>query len=89
MMEFNFLAGQGAIVRAGGTYRIDFAKMPDALAKLTRELLEIEAAGDRMRAENWFNRYDKMPPELAAALAGVKDVPVDIDPVFAYPETVH
>jgi hypothetical protein len=30
-----------------------------------------------------------MPPELAAALAGVKDVPVDIDPVFAYPETVH
>jgi hypothetical protein len=60
--------------------------MPEAIAKLTRELLEIEAAGDRARAEAWFRRYDAMPPDLEAALAKTEDVPVDIDPIFSFPE---
>ena len=56
-----------------------------ALRRLAKELLEIEATGDRARAEAWFNRYDKMPPDLASALASAKDVPVDIEPMFAFP----
>ena len=30
MMEFNYLSEQGAIVDAGGRYRVDYAKMPAA-----------------------------------------------------------
>ena len=44
------------------------------------------AAGDRPRAEAWFKKYGVMPPELKTALQGAKDVPVDIDPVFMFPE---
>lgn len=84
MMEFNYLIEQKAIRRAGAKYEIDFARMPAALASLTKELLEMEATGDRSRAEGWFRRYEKMPQDLAATLAGVKGVPVDVDPVFAY-----
>ena len=81
MMEFNYLAEQGAITReAGGRYAVDFAKLRAALAALTRELLTIEAAGDRARAEAWFKKYDTMPAELRSALAAAGDVPVDIDP---------
>ena len=85
MMEFNFLSEQGAIVRSGGKYAVDYQKIPGAIARLAHELLEIEATGSRSRAEAWFSRYDKMPPELAAALNAAKDVPVDIEPVYSFP----
>jgi hypothetical protein len=39
-----------------------------------------------MRAENWFKKYGSMPAELKTALQAAKDVPVDVDPVFAFPE---
>jgi hypothetical protein len=91
MMEFNYLSEQGAIKRdpATGRYVIDFAKMPDALASLATELLQIEATGDRNRAEQWFKKYDSMPAELKSALSNIKDVPVDIDPVSAFGEQVQ
>jgi peptidase M49-like protein len=90
MMEFNYLSEQGAITRDAktGRYAIDYAKMPGAIASLARELLEIEATGDRNRAEQWFTKYDSMPEDLKSALAGAKDVPVDIDPVSAFGEQV-
>jgi hypothetical protein len=88
MMEFNFLSQEKAIVsdKASGRYVVDEAKMPAALAKLAKELLEIEAAGDRNRAENWFKKHGTMPPELKTALQAVQDSPVDVDPVFSFPE---
>jgi Peptidase family M49 len=91
MMEFNYLAEQGAITRDAktGRYVIDYDKMPGAIAALAKELLEIEATGDRSRAEQWFKKYDSMPAELKSMLANAKDVPVDIDPVSAFGEQVQ
>jgi Peptidase family M49 len=91
MMEFNYFAEQGAITRdpKTGKYAIDFTKMQQAIATLAKELLEIEATGDRNRAEQWFKKYDSMPPELKSALANIKDVPVDIDPVSAFGEQIQ
>jgi hypothetical protein len=91
MMEFNYLSEQGAITRDAktGSYAIDYAKMPGAVASLAKELLEIEATGDRNRAEQWFQKYGVMPAELKSSLANVKDVPVDIDPVSAFGEQVQ
>jgi Peptidase family M49 len=90
MMEFNYLNEQGAITRdrKTGRYVIDFAKMPMAIAGVAKELLEIEATGDRNRAEHWFQRYGVMPAELKSALSNIRDVPVDIDPVSAFGEEV-
>jgi hypothetical protein len=82
MMEFNFLAEKGAISRdaASGLYAIDYARIPGAFAALTLELLQIEATGDRARAEAWFEKYGTMPPELKATLSRAADLEVDIDP---------
>jgi len=89
-MEFNYLSERGAIGRkTSGKYAIDYEKMPGALADLTKELLEIEATGDRWRAENWFTKYGTMPEELKASLKLASDVPVDIDPVFSFAERVR
>jgi hypothetical protein len=90
MMEFNYLSEHGAVKRqSSGKYVIDYAKMPDTLAVLAKELLEIEATGDRQRAENWFKKYDVMPPELLASLKSAASVPVDIDPVYSFKATVR
>ena len=89
-MQFNYFTEHQAIVRdASGLYAMDFAKMPAAVASLAKELLEIEATGDRARAEAWFKRYEKMPPELKAALDKTGDIPVDIDPKGSFAEGVR
>ncbi|HEV2989846.1 MAG TPA: Zn-dependent hydrolase, partial [Candidatus Angelobacter sp.] len=90
MMEFNYLCERGAIKREpSGRYAIDYAVMPIALNDLAKELLEIEATGDRQRAERWFKKYDVMPADLQSALKSATSVPVDIDPVFSFKETVR
>jgi hypothetical protein len=89
MMEFNYLSERGAIHRnPNGRYAIDYEKIPTAVADLAKELLEIEATGDRPRAENWFRKYHDMPEDLKASLKSTTDIPVDIDPVFSFPEKV-
>ena len=90
MMEFNYFSERGAIARnARGRYAIDYEKMPGVVADLTKELLEIEATGDRSRAENWFKKYGTMPEALKTSLKAASDVPVDIDPVFSFEERVR
>jgi gamma-glutamylcysteine synthetase len=90
MMEFNYLSSRDAIRREpSGRYAIDYEKMPGALAELAKELLEIEATGDRQRAENWFQKYGSMLEELKVALAKkTAEIPVDVDPIFSFKRVV-
>ena len=92
MMEFNYFVEQRAITRdaATGRYVIDFAKMPGAVASLAKELLTIEATGNRARAEAWMTKYGTMPADLKAALdRTTNSVPVDVDPITAFGEAVR
>lgn len=85
MMEFNYLSEHGAVKRqSSGRYAIDYGRMPGVVSDLAKELLETEATGDRARAENWFKKYDVMPPELHVSLKAAAGVPVDIDPVYEF-----
>jgi hypothetical protein len=87
MMEFNYLSEHGAITRqSSGRYAIDYGRMPAVMNDLAKELLEIEATGDRTRAEKWFRKYGTMPAELRSSLKSAASVPVDIDPVFSFKE---
>jgi hypothetical protein len=91
MMEFNYLVEKGAITRdpSTGRYKVNYELMPAGIEGVSKELLEIEATGDRTRAENWFNRYDKMPADLKEALSKTGDVPIDVDPIFSIQENVR
>jgi len=86
MMEFNYYLEHGAIRRlASGKYSVDYEKMPGQIADLAKELLEMEATGDRARAEAWFKKYDVIPPDLQQSLKKASSVPVDVDPLFSFP----
>lgn len=74
---------------ATGRYVVDMAKMPGAVASLAKELLTIEATGDRARAEAWFKQYGKIPAQLQAALSKTGSVPIDIDPITSFGDDVR
>jgi len=87
MMEFSYLSERGALKRRpSGQYAIDYGIMPAVLADLAKELLDIEATGDRTRAERWFLKYDVVPADLQVSLKAASKVPIDVDPVFSFPE---
>jgi hypothetical protein len=83
-IQWNWLRERGAVTPvAGGKYTVDFAKARDAVRDLATELLTIEATGDYTRAHALLDRYGKETPEMVAVNATLKDIPVDITPVFA------
>ena len=88
-MEFNYLSEQGAIRFSGGRYSVDLNKIQSAVAALAKELLEIEATGDRERSEKWFVRYGSYSEQLTKSLDSAKSVPVDIDPLFSFPRKLQ
>ena len=89
MIEFNYLSERGALKRtSSGRYAIEFAKMPDALSDLTKELLQMEAAGDRAKAETWFKKYGTLPEELKLTLKATSDLPLEVEPVFSFKQSV-
>ena len=85
MMEFDYLLENRAVTFDQGVYTIAYDRMPGVLVGLAKELLEIEATGDRERAEKWFARYDTMPAHLTKALAATTDIPVDVEPLYQFP----
>jgi hypothetical protein len=87
-MEFNYLLDAHAVNFQNGRYHVDYARMPQAIAALAKELLEIEATGDRQRAEKWFEKYGRIPAELNQAFARLKAIPVEVYPKFAFPDNV-
>ena len=90
MMEFNYYFERNAITRdQSGRYVVNYARMPGVIADLARELLQMEATGNRGRVEQWFQKYDVIPTALKESLAKTSNVPVDIDPIFSFPEPIE
>ena len=83
-MQFNYLTDEGAIKfnEAKGTFSVDHAKIKDGVRKLTTELLMIEAEGSYDRAKAILDKYAVIRPPMQQALDKLKNVPVDIEPVF-------
>ncbi|MDQ2856523.1 MAG: hypothetical protein M3R68_09355, partial [Acidobacteriota bacterium] len=83
-MQFNFLTDEGAIKigERAGTFSIDHSKVKEAVRKLTHEILTIEAEGSYEKAQALLDKYAVIRPPMQNALDRLKNVPVDIEPVF-------
>ncbi len=83
-LQFNYLTDEGAIKfnEAKGTFSIDHSKIKEAVTKLTRELLTLEAEGSYDKAKSMLEKLAVIRPPMQQALDKLKDVPVDIEPVF-------
>jgi hypothetical protein len=82
-LQWNWFRERGAIKpTVGGKYTVDFARTRDAVRDLATELLTIEATGDFNRANALLEKYGKETPEMRSVIDALKDIPVDIWPVF-------
>ncbi len=82
-VQWNWFAEKGVVVPAdGGRFRVATHRFREAVRSLANELLMIEATGDFARAEKLLATYGKLTPEMERVNARLKDIPVDIAPVY-------
>ena len=83
-MQFNYFTDEGAIKYDERTqkFSVDNTKIKDAVTKLTRELLTIEAEGSYDKAKAMLDKYSLIRPPMKGALDRLVAVPVDIEPIF-------
>ncbi|PSR54916.1 Zn-dependent hydrolase [Adhaeribacter arboris] len=84
MVRFNFFAQNGAFVRdaATGTYRVDFAKMEQAMNKLSETILTLQGNGDYTGVKQLLTKQGKISPELQSDLARLTKAEIPVDVVF-------
>jgi hypothetical protein len=83
-LQFNYLTDEGAIRidEPSGTFSIDNAKIKEAVRKLSGEILTLQAEGSYDKAKALLDKYALIRPPMQRALDKLKDVPVDIEPIF-------
>jgi len=83
-MQFNYLTDEGAIKynEANGTFSVDHTKIKEGVTKLTHDLLTLEAEGSYETAKAMLDKLAVIRPPMQQALDKLKDVPVDIEPIF-------
>jgi hypothetical protein len=84
MITLSFFQEQGAFTRddATGTYRVDFARMRDAVAALAELLLTTQGDGDHEGAGRLLAERGVVPDALRADLARVAERGIPVDIVF-------
>ena len=83
-MQFNYFTDEGAVKfdERTGKFSIDNTKIREAVRKLTNELLTFEAEGSYDKAKAILDKYSVIRQPMKDALDRLKDVPVDIEPIF-------
>jgi len=82
-MQVNYLMDKGGfIAREDGRFEVNFDKIKAALRDLDHDLLMLEATGDYAGAKRMLEELGVIRPEMRKALAGLSDIPVDIEPIF-------
>jgi hypothetical protein len=90
-LQFNYLMDAGAFVYdpSGGTFRVDHEKIKPAVAKLTGDLITLQAEGSYEKAQMLLDAYATIRPEMQRVLEKLNDVPVDIAPRFPIADAVR
>jgi hypothetical protein len=82
--RFNFFKERGAFTRdpATGTYRVDFAKMQEAVNALSERILRFQGEGDYAGVGAFMEKYGEVDPGLQGDLARLSGAGIPVDIVF-------
>jgi hypothetical protein len=78
----SFLDAGAFVVNADGTFRVDRAKIKDAVRDLSAQIMTLQSKGDRAGAAALLERMAVVRPPVKRVLARLGHVPVDIDPQY-------
>ncbi len=87
-LQYGYLRAKGAIVwdPAQKKFRVDDAKMEAGIRDLTADIVRLQGNGDYAGMVAFFDRYAHLDAEAKQVIATLKDIPVDIAPV--YPKSI-
>ena len=80
--EAPFLAEMSGFDAASGKFAVDRAKIEGSVRELATRFLILEGDGDYAKAQAFIARYGTMDAPTKAALDALKDIPVDIAPIY-------
>ncbi len=83
-LQLNYLLEKGAIAfdETSGKFRVDFDRFDRGIRDLVSDLCVLQAYGDYDGTKAMFDKYAHVPDFLAAKLADMADIPVDIVPKY-------
>ncbi|KAJ2248049.1 hypothetical protein GGI13_004810, partial [Coemansia sp. RSA 455] len=83
-MQLSYLLEQGGFIYDPETekFAVDMERIGKVVADLTRDIMIIQGDGDRQSAEVFRDRYGRILPEVKTALDRLRDVPIDIAPIW-------
>jgi hypothetical protein len=86
LLQFNFLKEKEAFLYdpASGKYKVNFAKIKDAVKDLAKEFLVLEGNGNYEDAKKFIARFGQMDDLTQQTIQKLKDIPVDIEPLFEF-----
>lgn len=89
-LQFNYLVDEDAIRfnDRDATFSVNSSKIKDAVRKLSRDIMTIQAEGSYEKAKAMLDKYGVIRPPMQRALASLENVPVDIEPIFPLALTV-
>jgi hypothetical protein len=83
-LQFNYLTDENAFEfdATSGRFSVNFDRIKPAVAKLTTEIMTIQAEGSYEKAKAMLETYGVLRAEMQSVLERMKDVPTDIAPRF-------
>ncbi len=83
-IQYNYLMEKKAIIlhEESGRYSIDVLVFEKVIEELVAEICMIQALGDYQASVDFISRYGGMNETLAASLAKLDAIPVDLEPLF-------
>jgi hypothetical protein len=83
-LQCNYLLDEGAfeVNEATGTFRVNLARIKQAVIKLTGEIMTAQAEGNYGKAKAMLDKYAVIRPAMQHVLDKLKDIPTDIAPIF-------
>ncbi|KAJ2247436.1 hypothetical protein GGI13_005045, partial [Coemansia sp. RSA 455] len=83
-MQLSYLLEQGGFIYdpVAEKFAVNMERIGKVVADLTRDIMIIQGDGDRQRAEVFRDRYGRILPEVKTALDRLRDVPIDIAPIW-------
>lgn len=81
--QYTYYKNAGVFSVEGGRYRLDFAKLEQAISDLTRDVVVVQGDGDYAKAKKFLDDYAKLDADAEAVIASLTHLPVDIQPVYA------
>lgn len=84
LVQYNFLREKEAFLYDPQTMklRVNFEKIREAVKELAAAFLILEGNGNYDEVKQFVGRYGKMDDVTSQVIAGLADIPVDIEPIF-------